>query len=335
MGKSKSFSDRLAIRAHLAQGRHGMKGEIADLRVDVDEAMAAFERLFGAIFFGYSHTTAPTIFDGVNVFSYATKVGSVYQLTRDVFLADQSYVASTATVFTAGYRVSCAGKLTNDGLIHNDGKNAVGGTPGGPSALGALGIGTTGGTGRTNNVGLTGAPQTNSLGDAAAHGGAGGAGGANAGGAGGTYVSQAANGGAHHLLALLMGYLLGQTSGGNQAQTLIIGGGAGGGAGGSDNGGVTPGGGGGGGGVIVLNVLELVNNGIIRAAGGRGGDATGAGGNGGTGGGGGGGLILNMSRYRSGRGSMIVPGGLGGAVAVGTGVLGNAGSDGHIDAFLT
>lgn len=284
---------------------------------------------FAAICYG-SGDDGPANFDGTNTFSFASKVGSVYTLTRDLFLADGAIVAPSATVNVAGFKVFGTGTLTNNGIIHCDGRDAVGGTAGAASRVGTLGIGTAGGNGRANNTGLNGGGQSNTLGDALLVGGAGGAGGVNAGGLGGTYVPSNTNGGAEFLMPVMTGFLFNSASGGNQATISIIGGGAGGGGGGSDNIGVT--GGGGGGGVLILNIFNFVNNGIVRCAGGKGADAAGAGGNGGGGGGGAGGVLFNLSRYRSGAGVLICPGGLPGA-GFGTGAAGLPGSDGHLDAF--
>lgn len=287
----------------------------------------------GGIVFGSGQDGA-AVFDGVNAFTFASLVGSVYTMTRDVFLGSAE-VSPNIELKTGGYRVFCNGTFTVDalGVVSNDGKPASGGTAGGSSALGSTGIGTAGGNGRANNTGLAGTNQSNTLGDASAAGGAGGAGGANAGGAGGTYNAGAStNGGANFLTPMLTGFLFGQTSGGNQAQTLIIGGGAGGGGGGSDNAGVTGGGGGGGAGVLVLHAFSLVNNGTIRANGGAGAAAAGGGGNGGGGGGGAGGIILSIAGLRTGTGTYQTNGGAGGA-AVGTGVAGATGSAGHQNLF--
>lgn len=290
--------------------------------------------LVGSIIFGSGQDGA-AVFDGANTFSFATKVGSTYTLTRDLFLGDGSSCAAGVTIYTAGFRIWCNGTFTNEGLIHNDGRAAALGTAGAGSALGTTGIGTAGGNGRAANTGLPGTNQSNTLGDASAAGGAGGAGGANAGGAAGTYSPGAGvNGGANFLTSMLTGFLFTQTSGGNQASIQIIGGGAGGGGGGSNNAGVLGGGGGGGGGVLVLHALRLINNGTIRANGGAGAAASGGGGDGGGGGGGGGGIILSLAAIRYGTGTYVTTGGAGGAAIAG-GVAGSAGSAGHQNLFTT
>lgn len=272
------------------------------------------------------------VFDGVTAYPFATLVGSVYTLNRDIWIADGSQCVTGVTVYTAGNKGFCAGEYINDGTLHNNGKNAVGGTAGAASALGTTGIGTAGGNGRANATGLAGSAQGNGLGDGTGAGGAGGSGGANAGGSGGTYTGTFANGGANYLSPMLSGYLQSQTSGGNQAQTQIIGGGAGGGGGGSDNAGVTGGGGGGGGGVLPWHCAIFVNNGVVECLGGNAANASGAGGNGGGGGGGGGGCILSLASARAGSGQYLVTGGNPG-LGIGTGSAGTKGSDGHKNLF--
>lgn len=276
-------------------------------------------------------------FDGTNTFAaFTTKLGSVYTLTRDVFLSSMR-VQSGVEVKAAGFKIFVSGtcRVLTGGLVTCDGKDAVGPTPGGTSSLGTLGVGTAGGAGHAGvAAGSNGTIQANTLSDASPSGGPGGAGGAQGGGLGGTYIPNASNGGANFLTPILTGMLFSVTNGGANAQSTPIGGGAGGGGGGSDNAGVTAGGGGGGGGVIVLNAYELINDGTIRARGGAGAAATGVGGNGGGGGGGGGGIVLQLSRKRSGAGTIDVSGGGGGAAVGGTGVAGTPGSLGHVNSQL-
>lgn len=291
-----------------------------------------------SIVFG-SGQDGQAIFDGTNTFPFATLLSGVYTLTRDIFIADGSHNLSGITVYGAGFKGFTAGEFINDGTIHNNGKNAVGGTAGAGSAIGTTGIGTAGGNGRAANTGLAGTNQSNTLTDAGAAGGAGGAGGANAGGAGGTYTPNPINGGGNFLTPILTGFQFAASSGGNQATVTIIGGGAGGGGaggggGGSDNAGVTGGGGGGGAGCMTWHAAILVNNGTIECLGGNGADAAGAGaagagGNGGGGGGGGGGgIIESVASARAGSGQYLVTGGLPGN-GFGTGAKGIKGSDGH------
>lgn len=298
-----------------------------------DGGAGSSNALVGSITYGSGQDGA-AVFDGVNVFSFASLVANVYTLSRDTFVSSGTLNAGI-TIKTAGFRLFCNGTFTiaATGVIHNDGNNAVAGAAGAGSSVGTLGIGTAGGNGRANLTGLPGTNQANTLGDASAAGGAGGAGGVNAGGAAGTYVPAATNGGGNYLFPMNSGFLASQSAGGNTAQLTIIGGGAGGGGGGSDNAGVTGGGGGGGGGVLLFHAYNLVNNGAIRAAGGNGAAASGAGGNGGGGGGGAGGIILQLSRYRSGSGTITAPGGTGGAAFGAGGVAGADGSAGHINAF--
>lgn len=290
-----------------------------------------------SIVYGSGQDGAPN-FNGVNTFAYAIKVGSVYTLTRDVFIADGSIIRSGATVFTSGFRGFCNGKCTIEagGILENDGKNAAANVAGGTSAVGTTGVGTPGGAGRVGvGAGTNGSNQqgVNTVSDASPAGGAGGAGGAQAGGVGGTYATSSTNGGANFLTPMQTGYLFTQQSGGNSASINPIGGGSGGGGGGSDNAGVSGGGGGGGGGVLIWNCYELENNGVIRVRGGNGGDATGAGGNGGGGGGGGGGIVQILAATRYGSGAYDVSGGTGGAKIGAGGVAGVNGNNGHTNLF--
>ncbi len=314
-------------------------GVVPDLNVQRDDAQSLGAVDMASLVYGSGQDNAglPAIFDGTNTFAFATLVGSIYTISRDVFLPGGSRILSGITVTSAGKKGFCNGRFIVDsgGVLSCDGNAAVGAVAGSGSALGTLGIGTAGAAGRVGvGAGTAGTNQSNTLGDnTGSAGGAGGAGGAQAGGAGGTYTPNAANGGANFLLPLLTGYLFSQTSGGNQAQLTIIGGGAGGGSGGSDNAGTTSGAGGGGGGVLQWNAYEFINNGIVRASGGAGGAASGTGGNAGGGGGGGGGIINSCARARSGSGSWLASGGSGGAKLGTSGVVGSAGQDGHLNLF--
>ena len=305
--------------------------------LDTDWGLVAIDPAgTGSIIYG-SGQDGVADFDGANTFTYASKLGSVYTVLRDLFLAGPSFVRPGVTLVTGGYRIFCNGTLTVGvgGIIHNDGKAAALNVAGGASLTGTLGVGTNGGTGHVGvGAGTAGGNQlaANTLGDATASGGAGGAGGADAGGAGGTYVPNAGNGGSNFLAPMQTGYLFTQGTGGNFAVISPIGGGAGGGGGGSDNAGVNGGGGGGGGGVLMLHVYNLINNGTIRSNGGVGGNAAGGGGNGGGGGGGGGGVILSLAARRSGTGAYQTNGGTGGT-AIGAGVVGATGNAGHQNLF--
>lgn len=314
-------------------------GIVPDLSVQREDTYALAAMDEGTIIFG-SGQDGIAVFDGVNTFAFATLVGSVYTLSRDVFVAGGSRIAAGVTVKSAGYKGFCNGMFTIDptGVLSCDGNAAALGVAGAASALGTLGIGTAGGAGHAGvGVGSAGTNQSNTLQDAAAAsqcaGGAGGAGGADAGGAGGTYNAVVANGGANYLASMLTGFFFNSSSGGNQATIQIIGGGSGGGGGGADNAGVTGGGGGGGGGVLLWHAYEFVVNGTARALGGAGAAASGSGGNGGGGGGGGGGIILSLARIRSGSGVYAADGGAGGAKLGASGVAGAAGATGHLNLF--
>src|SRR5260370_688081 len=64
--------------------------------------------------------TNPTNFNGTNTFSFASKAGNVYTLTRSIFCIDMT-VATGVTVMTAGFKIFCTGTLTNSGTISNGG----------------------------------------------------------------------------------------------------------------------------------------------------------------------------------------------------------------------
>lgn len=308
----------------------GNVNQFGILAFDITGNFGALTSIIGITIYGGGEN-GNAVFDGVNAFAFASLLGSLYTLSRDVFLTGGS-VAAPVSLDTGGFRVFCNGTFTNNGVIMRDGKDAVGAVAGASSTLGSIGIGMFGGNGRSANTGLNGNTQPNGLQDLSATGGAGGAGGVNNGGLGGLYTfNVAGNGGGNFLLPYMTSFLFGQSAGGNSAQAYIIGGGAGGGGGGSDNAGVSGGGGGGGAGVMQLTIFNFVNNGIVHANGGNGAAAFGAGGSGGGGGGGGGGLINSLSRFRSGSGIVLVNGGNGGAGLGAGGVNGTPGSLGHYD----
>jgi len=143
-----------------------------------DVSASGLAALLGSIIYG-DGTNGIAAFDGANTYAFATKVGNVYTLNRDVFLADGSSVSAISTLKTGGFRLFCNGQLVNDGLISSDGKDAALNVAGAASALGSLGVGLAGGAGRVGiGTGTNGTNQSNALQDASAAGGAGGAGGA-------------------------------------------------------------------------------------------------------------------------------------------------------------
>src|ERR1044071_1613149 len=73
-------------------------------------------------------------FNGSNTVTGATRVGSVYTLTRNVFYNSVT-ISSTVTVKTGGFKLFCKGTFTNNGgVIHADG------IPGDSSGIGGAGI---------------------------------------------------------------------------------------------------------------------------------------------------------------------------------------------------
>jgi len=101
------------------------------------------------------------------------------------------------------------------------------------------------------------------------------------------------------------------------------------GAGGGGGTGPDGGGGGAGGGIVRLRSLRFTNNGVISARGGNGGNAV-AGNSGGGGGGGGGRVVIVSSQLV--QGTLSVSGGIGGS-GLGTGASGSSGQSGTIHIF--
>lgn len=220
-------------------------------------------------------TDGAVAFDGTNTFSFASKSGSHYTLTRDVYATNMTFTNS-AYLTTAGYRIYCTGTLSTSAtalagsVIINPGADSTSSSGGAGGASGSLGGGGAGGNNGANGTSVT-----------SSYGGAGGDGDAHAR-TGGTVTAPTAVGGSVYLYSPpMLGYIIGNVSGTLTPQ-LIKGGGGGG-------GGVTFfAGGGGGGGVIAIaaNVLDLAHAGDIVAAGGAGYNSTE------DGGGGGGGVVI-------------------------------------------
>lgn len=223
-------------------------------------------------------------FDGTNTYaSFASKSGSDYTLTRDVYASSMTFTNS-ATLNTAGYRIYCRGAIDttgtalSGGVIKNPGGNASAGTGGTAAPAGSLGGGGAGGN-EAFGSGADGGDTTHSLG------GAGGNGELHpAGGDGGSVTAPTATGAKAWLFAPpTLGYVFGVTGGAAVVQMITGGGGGGGGAHAFGVGG----GGGGGGGVIAIaaHTIDLKQAADIKANGGNAGTPSGDG----TGGGGGGG----------------------------------------------
>lgn len=256
-------------------------------------------------------------------------------LTRDV-RATSVLVDAGVSVDVAGFEITATISITNNGVIHQNGKDGVSGAGGGAGGFASCaplgctaGVSGGNGGGGTSNPGNTstilGAANPNVVHDTlGARGGNGGGSGATAGGLGADYTGYTVRATVPHPFAgptPTRVLVLDPWSFGFAA--LSAGGGGGGGA-------LAGGGGGGGGaGIVRLRAPSIINNGTIRARGGNGG----AGGpvNGGGGGGGGGGRIVLVGAL-SGVGTTDVSGGAGGA-GNGVGLAGAAGNAGTVHLF--
>lgn len=267
--------------------------------------------------------------DGTNTVTWASKSGSTYTATRDVYCDDLS-ITTASTLKMAGYRLFVRGVLTIDAgcFVQNNGSDGAGAVAGAGGAAGSMLGGGDGGAGVAAGApGNAGAATTSSAG---ASGGAGGTGnlGANAAGSAGTATAPvAARGGFRHLYAATNGYIVGDNAG--TATLTALKGGGGGGSGGGGTAGAS-GAGGGGGGVLVVACYRLVNEGTIRANGGNGVTSTiGTGPNSGGGGGGGGGVVFLIRGGKSGAGTVTASGGTHGN-GEGSGANGADGSAGSV-----
>lgn len=266
-------------------------------------------------------------FDGTTTILGIVPSSSVYTLTRDLFLASAT-INSGVVIIANGFRICCAGTLTNNGTIRWNGNAAavavagaaIGNTTGSFTTSATIGkVGVNGATSSGSNGTISG---TASMGGASGNGGAGTP---NAGGAGAAATRPtAAMGSLRSVPAAAVGELGGALS----PQQVF--GGAGGAAGGGD--GTNLAGGGGGGGGIVIVIAKAINGtGAIQARGGNGGTPS-AGNTGGGGGGGGGLVIVISSSISSGAitGQTIDANGGAGGTLHGTGVNGSAGSAGTV-----
>lgn len=241
-------------------------------------------------------------FDGTNTLAaFTSTTGSapnlVYTLTRDIYVADGSGVATGKTLNTAGFRIFCSGTWTDNGFRQNNGGAASGtnnGTGGTVAGAGTLGVATAGASGATGVGGVSASPSTPFGTASVSNGGAGGAGGTAGGTAGGGNAPPnpltAAQGGdqaVYQITQATLGVFILRAGG------IAWGGGRGGSAGAGDSVNVG-GGGGGGGGVMTLACYRWAGNGTVGCAGGAGGTPTTAGSSKGVGGGGGGGGGLSI-----------------------------------------
>jgi hypothetical protein len=290
--------------------------------------------------FGYAFgdgSDGDATLDGTNTYSWATKVGSVYTLTQDVYLNNLTITGATTKLECHGYRIYVRGTLDvqhANARIQAPGKaGATGASQAYPPGTIAAGAPTS--ANGTNTVGTAGTADRGV--GYSGNGGAGGAGSGGAGGAAGTCAAATAKyGGLGVYSPNWLGFLCGGGSapltGGVGVATALSGGASGGSGGGN---GSTPGGnGGGGGGVIAIaaRTIILASAANLSAPGGAG--ATGPANNlGGGGGGGGGTILLVYAKLQLGSGSLdaatCCPGGAGGAGG-GGGLAGAAGANGAV-----
>jgi hypothetical protein len=266
-------------------------------------------------------------FDGTNTFSFASKSGSVYTLTRTVG-ATQVNIRAGVTVKAANHNVFANINLDIEatGLLHNDGlssTNTIGGAFTGVSFWQQTGQG---GTGAGTTAPSTGSATTNALGGS---GGGGGSSPSGAGAAGGTAtVPTAVNGGVQHASSTLAAWM-GRC---NNASSYSGGGGGGGARGDAGGSGA---GGGAGGGCLAVFAKTLTGAGTISCNGGTGGVPAAGSVNAGGGGGGGGGCLWAITTSAvtvttfNGTGTLSATFGAGSA-GKGTGVTGTDGSAGRV-----
>lgn len=253
--------------------------------------------------------------DGSTDYPFATRVGTTYTLTRDIYSTALA-IGPGVTVKPVGFRFFVRGTLTNNGTISAVGNDAAGSSApsSNPKGNGAVvGVGPTGTQGSTSG-GFAAQAGLGSFG-----GGTGGAGGAGTVAGGGVPSSG--------FTAATLGFLRGPFPGliGRVGTTDMsdLGGGYGatGGGDATNRGGSS----GNGGGMIVIYAQAVLNNGYFIVTGGKGGTPTA--GNTGGGGGGGGGSVVAYTLKAWTAGSVDVSGGAGGG-GFGTGTAGSAGAQG-------
>lgn len=263
------------------------------------------------------------VFDGINTFAFATLVGSVYTLTRAIYITS-GIINASVTVDTARFAIYTTGILTNNGTIQSLSSStaASGVTSGGWAGVARL-TGQSGGNGGTTTTGAAGSGSNNTLGGS---GGSGGLIGAIAGGAGGSGTVFNQFGQVNPFLVSPENLPMYATA---CAVNTLPSGGGGGGGGASVDASHRGGGGGFGGPVIVLNASSVINTGTINASGGAGAASPSSTNGGGGGGGAGGWIIVNTITPWTNSGTTNVTGGSGGA-GVGTGTAGVAGASGTV-----
>lgn len=322
----------------------------------------------GTFVFG-DGSDGPVVMDGTNTFAaFASKVGSVYTLTRDVFPTTLT-ITSGAQLKTSNYKIICytsigdcsTGATPPIFATGANGTNASNTTGGGGGALGFVngslgwggqgGAGTSGGTGAGGNGSIGSKPSGRvSNGGRGGNFGAG-SGGTGSGGGGGASNPATAPTPYPFPFPTDRMYVYDQVGGGGTATPSTITGGSGGSGGGAGGGNGTGTGGGGGGGGAAGNVcyiaakdIHVGNYQLVGCDGGVGGNGgtpipNNCGGGGG-GSGGGGGYMHIVYQTLSGTGSLTFTcaGGNGGTHGNGTGTGtngndGGGGTGGNIKAF--
>lgn len=284
----------------------------------------------GSVLWGNGEDGA-AVLDGTNTYSFMSKSGNDYTLTRSVMLTNltinvgcslrpDSYALKINGTFT------CNGTLSAAGYNAPTGDSGGGGGNAGVSTSGVYGTSVSGSNGPLNGAGTNGTGVSQGMGG---NGGAGGSVGGTAGGTGGVVTYPTAAQGSNAVLYNTFWFETGCLA--TSATTpASIRGGASGASGAAVNGSVTwAGGGGGGGGVLVVFAHTIAGTGTFTAAGGNGGVAGTTNNTGGGGGGGGGviGVVTRTTTYAS-TITLSVAGGTGGA-GQGTGGAGSNGSAGR------
>lgn len=322
----------IATRLYVDERDDVLEGEVDALDERVADLEINVEGIYEALIFG-DGSDGDCEVDGTNTFPWASKVGSVYTLTRDVYANTFTIpTGALVQVNTHGYRIFCketfeivptiGSYVGANGADANASPGTIAGT--GASGAGGSGAGSAGG----NNVGVT-------VGS-----GDGGAGGAGSGGAGGAAGTPTDLSGPYGGTGVLSGPLIGYVAGGGATPTNGLGvltmmSGGGGGGGGGGDGGSGGGTGGRGAGVLVIVAREIV---LSVASGlqvkGQNGANGGAANRGGGGGGGGGTLILVYGSLTVSSGTVdaatCCTGGSAGSGGGGSGVAGSAGSNGVV-----
>lgn len=291
-------------------------------------------------------------FDGVSTVLGVAFSGGKYTLSRDIY-PSAMIVDAGVQIDAANWRIFVAGKLTNNGHIHNDGGAAAQAVAGGSKSTGFFPATCAGGAaaGPATGAGSDGTASTAALPAPFCITGAGAAGGATnpgtpgtagavacqGGGAGGYSGDAGGVGGGVTASALAAGAALDDLIAGRSASRGIQftgGSGGGGGAAAHSTGiGVTGGAGGAGAGWLVVVCAELAGTGTITCVGGVAANAAAVGGgllSEGTasgGGGGGGGVLVVVYSTNSGPNTFSVSGGAAGSKA-GTAPIGGGGDGG-------